>query len=789
MKICINNWVISQCDIGEINAIVPCTVLSTLVDKKTIFHPYINAEEEIRKDYLKKDYVFTSHFELNCEQLNNFNYLTLDRILTVAEVFINGEKICFLNNFHLKKIILIDKKTLREKNEIVIKFQSPYTYIENYPNPRGMFKLFMDECDPNAPKLRQPAYTFGWDWAPNLADIGIIGEVSITSTKEGYLDSYRYEYDFCDNGEMKVNVSTNFVKLGDSPISIYISCENKVIAQETQQLKDHNEFSLLIKNPKLWYPRGLGEQALYTLKIKTNENTYSYKIGFKIIRFDFKRTNKGRNFGVYINDINMFLKGFDMVPEDSILPWVTEERTNKILNLCANTNANAIRQWGGGYYPSDYFYQRCDELGLLVWQDLMFSVASYDGFDEDFMKVTKEEVTQQIKRIRNHPSLLLICGNNENETAICGKQETYGESYKKMFLEEFAKIAKNETNTLYLHSSPTNLDNIFIRSNDPDTFDVHYWNVGNGNSTYDDYDSILPPMLSEFGLWSMQNYQTNKQYLGEKELYLYSNGLKTRNKREGNFERTKINIEFQNRFNDDFRTYTYLTQLFQARGLKYCIEHLRNNQSICHGGIFWQLNDCWPGISCSVIDYNYGLKGAYYYAKRVFNDELVTISHKDGVIRLHVSNLLNKNKEYKLIYRYMTFEGQIKDEILFDVESEKESSQSVIVFDSPLKNEDEFLFVELQNNDGKIISQNYFQAKLDKDINYPKSNLDIKKLGPNTFSVKADVFTKDICLYKEDEEIDFSDNFFTLKRGDEVIITTDKDLELKDLKYHCVNNL
>ena len=156
---------------------------------------------------------------------------------------------------------------------------------------------------------------------------------------------------------------------------------------------------------------------------------------------------------------------------------------------------------------------------------------------------------------------------------------------------------------------------------------------------------------------------------------------------------------------------------------------------------------------------------------------------------MHVSNLLNKNKDYKLIYKLLTFEGKIKDEIMFYVESEKESSQSVIVFDSPLKNEDEFLFVELRNNDGKIISQNYFQAKLDKDINYPKSNLDIKKLGPNTFSVKADVFTKDICLYKEDEEIDFSDNFFTLKRGDEVIITTDKDLELKDLKYHCVNNL
>lgn len=777
-------WRISGGEIKDLPISIPGSVISGLLENHLINNPYYGLNEEKARSYLFDDYSFKRIFKINKSQLKKYNYLCLEGIDTVASVFINGHHLLETKNFHTSKKVLLDNKILQEENEIEIKFTSNYRYIKEYED-HDLFKTY-SETEPKSIVERKPNYMFGWDWAPNLADMGM-RNVSILSTDEGFLDSYRYEYFFNDDGSLELDISTDFIKYKDSPITIRLSLNNKVVAESVSKLENHNEFTFLIDNVSLWYPNGLGPQTLYDLTIRTNENEYRYRISFKKIKFDFSKNENGRNFQVFCNDKDIFLRGYNVVPEDNILSFVTNERTAKMLQLVKSTNANVIRVWGGGYYPSDYFYDKCDELGILVWQDLMFADAAYNYDDKEFLSLVYEEIKQQIKRIRNHVSVLLICGNNENEAAINGHQEIYKEHFIKMFCHDVKDIVNGLTTIQYLHSSPSNLDPLFNRPNDPNIFDVHYWEVGNGNLNYKAYGEIYPPMLSEFGLWSMPNYQTLEKYISKDQLYLFSKEIEAHSKRDGNFFRAKLNIEQQFKYDEDIKRYCYLTQLYQARGVKYCIEHLRNNISRCHGGIYWQFNDSWPVFSCSVIDYEYGLKAIFYYAKRFFNNEIVTIEDRDDVIKIRVSNLDKEKHQYQISYKYMNFDNEIFKEACAKIDVKEGSTLAVDYFDSPLKNDDEFIYAEIKNEKGDIIFRNIYQKKEDKDIHYPKAKISIRKIGEMDFDISSDKFTKDIYLSAADTI--FSDNYFTLLKDEHKVVHVNKKIDADMIDIICINNL
>lgn len=779
-------WLLSGEKIEELKVIVPGSVITALLDNKVIENPYFGLNEEKTRSYLKSDYTFRKIFSLKLDELKRYNYLCLEGVDTIAEIFLNGVFIAKSQDFHVFSKILLDNSLLKRENILEIKFTSNYRYIEEYDD-RGLFKTY-SETDPKSIVERKPNYMFGWDWAPNLADMGITGGVSILSTNEGYLNAYRYEYEFVKDNQLSLEITTEFVKHSDSDIKVTLSFDDKLIAEKQTKLQKENKFSLVVDNPVLWYPNGSGEQALYDLTISTKENEYRYKIGFKKLDFDFAPTKEGRNFAVSINNIPLFLKGFNVVPEDNILPFIINERTNRLLELAKNTGTNVIRIWGGGYYPSEYFYQRCDELGLLVWQDLMFADAAYNNEDEEFMSLAREEIIQQVKRIRNHPSILLICGNNENETAINGHEEIFKKHFVKMFCQDVKQLVNAQTNLLYLHSSPTNLDPIFYRPNDPNIFDVHYWEVGNGEQDYDMYSTIYPPMLSEFGLWSLPNYQTLKKYISSNEMHLGSSQIESRNKRDGNFERIESNIKKHFKHHDDLAIYIYLNQLYQARAVKYCVEHLRNNMDRCHGAIYWQLNDSWPGISCSLIDYEYGLKALYYYARRFFQNIVVNISSNNDVLNVHVSNLESDLKNYILSVKHMNFAGDILDEKSSKISVKPTYSGVFCSFASPLKEQDEFIYAELIGEDGHVISSNIYQQIEDKDIIYPKATFIVKKIASKTFSVHANEFSKDVFLTTPSGAT-FSDNYFTLLKGQEVTITCSEEIDEKEITIICINNL
>ena len=786
MKISLNhNWTIKSSRIKELTGDVPLTVLSALINHHIIDNPYYRNNEELAREYLYEDYVFENEFNLSQEDLNRNIYLFADGLMTVAKILVNGHQIAESFDMNTGLQIEIDREILKEKNTIKIMFESPYKYIKNYSYQKGLFESYAP-TNPDSPVIRQANYMFGWDWGPSLADIGIIKDIYILSTNVGYLESFRHYQKISDN-KAQVEVDVNWHKLVDGELEISLSDDSYFKSFKTS-LKDLNHFKFEIDNPKLWYPTGFGKPHLYDLVIKASLNDelyeYKYKIGLRTIRIDDSYDKYGRNFALYVNDKKIFLKGANYIPEDNVLPFCNKERTRKLLELSKNYNHNVVRVWGGGYYPNDYFYDLCDELGLLVFQDLMFACAIFDINDLHFRDLIIKETEYSLRRIRHHASLYIIAGNNEIEDGVRGHGFKPAINYVEIFHHLLKDIVNKETDLYYLPSSPTSGDPYFSMPNDDSYLDTHYWYVWGADRDISDYLNIKPRLLSEFGMQSFPIMDTITSFALEKDMDIHSEVMEKRQKYplSGNDKIAKY-VETLYKPVNNFEKFVYLSMLMQAEAIKLGVEHVRGNKYRCNGAIYWQLNDCWPAISWSSIDYNYGLKALHYYSKRFYSPHLITFKNKNTI---SISNDTDKDTSYLIKYLKMNFDSNIllKKEYHFSVNAFE--SKDFEIDDGDGLNDDEYMYVELYL-DKELVSNNYYQDKRDKDLTYPKSNISITQISNKEIKISVDKFTKRI--YLKAKEITFSDNFFNMNGGEEKIVNADKEINIKDVKIICLNNL
>lgn len=785
MRVYLNNhWTICSDKIKEIKCESPCTVLSSLLRNKIIDDPYFGKNELEANKYLQDDYTFTSYFSLTEEQLENYNYLFIDGLLTIATLYINDKKVCESFDYHLSQTILLDNKILRKENTIKIFFKSPYKYIRDYPNPNKLFETYA-VTDKDSPKIRQPNSMFGWDWAPDLADIGITKPLYILSNKVGYLDSFKHHYVFSEN---KVNVEVTPFASSKEDVQIEITLSGFGYSK-TITAKDEEKVVFSIDNPKLWYPAGFGEQPLYNLsflvKGKRDRIKQEYRIGIRKIRIDDSFDEIGRNFALYVNDKKVFIKGSNVVPEDSMLTLVTKERTQRLLDLAKSSNQNLVRIWGGGYYPSDDFYDYCDELGLLVFQDLMFACASYNIDDPHFRELVCNETRNSLKRIRHHASLFIIAGNNEIEDGVRGHGYLPTVQSITMFHKLLKDIVSEETDFYYLSSSPTSGEPYFSSPNDTAYLDTHYWWVWGNDYPLEVYKTIQPRLLSEFGLQSYPTYETVCKFTSPKERTPNSDTLCFHQKMASHSnEKMEKYVASLFKPSEDMKTMCYLTMLMQAEGIKMCVENLRQQKERCNGAIYWQLNDCWPGQCWSLVDYYFGLKALYYYLKKMYASHLVSFNEGKELI-LNVSNDTDADCNYKLTYSFFDIDGNVLKIINHDCSVEKFSSKDVLKIEQ--MNNAIGIYTSLSIN-GETVSDNYYLFKKDKDIKYKKSKVTITNIKDNEFMVTADTFTRAIYLCVPNGVV-LSDNYFNLLKGESKIIKCSKEISAEDLEVLCLNNL
>ena len=626
-----NNWTMRRTDSEDkLPATVPGSVYSDLLDNGQMENPFWKDNEIEALKLMDFDYEYETSFDADESFLNaDQTILRFDGLDTLADVYLNDAHIITANNMH--RTWECDVKALLKKsgNTLKVIFHSPTKVIADAFAKEPT--LGTEDCMQGFVHIRKAHCMFGWDWGAHLPDMGLWREVSLISYNTVRLNSIS----FTQHHDEKITLEINpeFEVLDESKD---ITIEYEVTAPDgTKTTYKGDDNKIEIDPETRWWPRGYGEQNLYTVTVNIYEgedlvDSMSKRIGIRTITVDRTPDTWGEKFCVRVNGVNTFAMGADYIPEDHLLGRVTPETTRKLLEKAIFANFNSIRVWGGGYYPDDWFYDLCDEMGIIVWQDFMFACAVYD-LTPEFEANIRAEFRDNIIRLRHHASLGLMCGNNEMEQFVKegvwvskpSEVEDYTMMYEQILPEMMSELAPQ---VFYWPASPSSGGG-FDEPQDENRGDVHYWDVWHGNKPFSEYRKFHFRYLSEFGFQSFPSKKTVETFTDdERDMNIFSYVME-RHQRNGAANGKIMNYMQQTyRYPTDFDTVIYASQLLQADAIRYGVEHFRRNRNDdrCMGAVYWQFNDCWPVASWSSVDYEGRLKALHYYARRFFAPVMIS---------------------------------------------------------------------------------------------------------------------------------------------------------------------
>lgn len=613
---------------------VPGSVYHDLLAAGRIPDPFYRDNETEALKLMEYDFHYSRAFQADGELLDcGAVLLRCEGLDTLAAVYINGAEAGRADNMH--RVWEFDvKDLLREgENNIAVHFASPTKFIrESYA---------ADPADGTAdamegfPSLRKAHCMFGWDWGPRLPDAGIWRDISLVGVDTARIRDVLVKQ-FHEDGRAALEIDTHIARLTDAPAEVRVS----VTAPDGTVLTGVGETCRIeVPDPRLWWPAGYGGQPLYRVEAElvsggTRLDVWSRRIGLRTMTVSRVKSEHGESFSHCVNGVDVFAMGMDYIPEDNLLPRVTPERTRRLLEDARAANVNTIRVWGGGYYPDDYFYDICDELGLLVWQDFMFACAVYN-LTEAFEETITAEFVDNIRRLRSHPSLALWCGNNEMEqfagSGLWIRAMRQKSDYIKMFQYIIPKVLKAEDpQAFYWPSSPSSGGD-FDEPGDPSRGDVHDWDVWHGLKPFTDYRNYLFSYVSEFGFQSFPCMETIESFTLPEDRNIFSYIMEKHQRNATANGRIVTYLSQNYLYPATLDKLVYASQLLQAQAMQYGVEHWRRNRGRCMGAVIWQLNDCWPVASWAGIDYFGRWKALQYYARRFFAPVLVSC-HEEGLV-------------------------------------------------------------------------------------------------------------------------------------------------------------
>ena len=598
---------------------VPGSVYSFLyLDNKLLPDPYYRDNEQFYLQLAEHEYTFEKIFDYTLS--NNRVSLVFKGLDTLCSVYLNGQKIADTDNMHLTYAFEVSDILQNGQNVLRVVCHPVNPYIKEQNAKSRLFGA--TDCMEGYPHIRKAHSMMGWDWGPRLPDAGIWRSVYLLEKDSAEITDFhllqRHE-----KGRVYLTPSVTLDGEGDVEVTL-VDPDGK-----TQMLAPNVETE--IENPRLWWPNGLGEQPLYTATATVKErgeavDEKSLKIGLREMKLIREKDEFGEGFYHKVNGVDMFAMGADYIPEDNIFRRITPERTRELLIHCRDCHFNAIRVWGGGYYPDDYFFEICDELGLVVFFDLMFACSVYEP-NEKMRASIAEEVAQNVKRIRHHACLGLICGNNEIEwhfheyVAISGRPDV--EHLESIYLDLFENLLPSIVKAVapylpYIPSSPTSVGG-FRDPNGEGYGDCHDWEPDyllcrNRHYRY----------VSEFGFQSFPCLKTVETFTEAGDRNVHSRIMDMHQRSGGGNELILSYLTRNYLYPNDFETFLYATQVLQAEAVKYKVEHFRRSRGRCMGTLYWQLNDIWPVTSWASIDYCGRYKALQYAAKRFYAPVLLS---------------------------------------------------------------------------------------------------------------------------------------------------------------------
>ena len=773
-----------------LKAQVPGCVHTDLVYNDLIPDPFFGTNEKDLQWISNENWEYKTILDLDSafisKEVQLLKFYGLD---TYAKVYVNGKLLIESNNMFHPWAASAKNVFQLGKNEIRVLFESPIQKI--LPNMSKMdyeLPADNDQIKKTSPYTRKAPYHYGWDWGPSFATCGIWQDVDVIAydfftIDDVHIDQKEINY---QNAKVEINVEvTSEVEL-EADLLI-IEPKSKInISKFVNLKKGKNSFhrSVEIINPELWWPNGHGRQDMYEfeihLKMDDCKESKKVRIGLRDFKVKMEKDKDGHSFAFIVNGKPIFSKGANWIPGDSFTTRMTKDNYKTLLQNSVNANMNTVRVWGGGIYESEDFYNLCDELGLIVWQDFMFACSLYPGYD-DFLESVKKESEYQIIRLRNHPSIALWCGNNEIAVAWhnWGWKEKYPDSvfikdYKNLFHELLPNMCHSlDKSRLYWPSSPGYGLSLPQTGQELNKGDVHYWGVWHGGDELSSFSNNIGRFMSEYGMQSFPNSTTVDYFCPSKEQYINSDIIKSHQKASlGNGNIMMYILMYYNE-PKDFSSFIMLSQIMAGEAIKVAVESHRMAMPYCMGSLYWQLNDCWPGASWSSLDYFGNWKALHYYAKNFFNPLLICADIHSDIMNVYVVNDGELIKQSKILIELYDFKGTLVFEEIIIMDIKANSSTNVY---SDKKNKvlngldsKNIILRTSIDVDGVIASTNdyFFEKAKFLKIDEQNFNVNVEKVD-NVYNIDIEsksFLNRFYALCLNDSGV-FSDNYFNMLPGE-----------------------
>ena len=779
---------------------VPGVIHTDLLNHRLLDDPFIGLNERKAQWVDKEDWVYKTNLLLPDSVINKKNQvLVFEGLDTYADVYLNDSLILKADNMFRQWRVDISSLVRKDSNQLKIYFHSPL----KVDIPKFNALPYQLECANDQSEnggvfdkkvsifARKAGYHYGWDWGPRLLTSGIWRPVYVEAWDDVRIDNVYYRQKKVNNKEAVIDVEMTIEATHTCDVILSVlSDANPKVQFDVTLNKGLNTIKkeIRIKNPDLWWSVGLGEPHLYNFETRLVVNgavadSHNQRIGLRSIEIIRDKDKEGTSFYFKLNGVPVFIKGANYIPQDNFLPRVTDAQYEKTIQDAVDANMNMLRVWGGGIYENDLFYDLCDQKGILVWQDFMFACSLYPA-EGELLENIKQEAISNVKRLRNHPSLAIWCGGNENHYAWhnWGWKKQYsklGNGYADTIFNQFYNqyfvvlpevVSKYNPETFYWPSSPFGGD--IDKASLGDNGDAHYWGVWHAMDSIASYNKVRARFFSEYGFQAFPELESVKIYAPDSSDWNIFSEVMMAHQRGGD----KANARIMNYLLDeyrkpkDFESFLHMGLVLQGDAIKTAIEAHRRDRPYCMGTLFWQHNDCWPVASWSSRDYYGRWKAQHYFAKKAFNEILVSPVADDKQLNVYVVSDKLTKQSMILDVRVIDLSGNLIFEKRNNVDVPANSSSNLYsvrmeeILDGRKRNE-VIVSTKLYDKKQVLVSENIYYLTKQKYIDFPQTSIKktIEKVeGGYRVTLVADKLARGVFMSLNGIDNFFGDNYFDL---------------------------
>jgi beta-mannosidase len=833
------NWQFSQAALKEWRpAVVPGTVHTDLLANGVIDDPFYRTNERVQQWIDKVDWEYRTSFDVDEDLIqHNVVELVFHGLDTYACVFLNGFLILKSDNMFRRWVTDIKEHLKTGENHLLIYFKSPVKKgLDEQANYGLRLPAVNDQSENGGLGFnkisvftRKAGFHYGWDWGPRFVTSGIWRPLELLAWNRFAIRNVFIRQEHVSSEVADLSFQIDLENFDTQKCSVLIETMYDEIPPVTKSFEigegDQKKLvPVVIKNPRLWWCNGHGAPEMYEFRVTISdefgyEQMTEVRTGLRKIRLIREPDAHGESFYFELNGRKVFAKGANYIPNDVFLPRVTNADYRKVIGDAATANMNMIRVWGGGIYENDIFYELCDEMGIMVWQDFMFACSMFPG-NEEFLENVRQEAIENVVRLQNHPSMALWCGNNEIHAMWAWHSDKDPLGWKALFTGEQRQLVNKAYDDLfhdilpdvvaeyaggidYWPSSPQADYDIskYADENTLDSGDQHYWGVWHGLHPFSGFDENVGRFMSEYGFQSFPELESVKKYTLPSDWDIESEVMAAHQRSGIGNLRIKEYMARDYEVPDDFLQFLYMSQVLQAEGIKRGIEAHRRNMPRCMGSLYWQLNDCWPVASWASTDYYRKWKALHYAARRAFEPVLIAPVLEDENVSVYIVSDLQTSFTGTLNLMMLSFSGKKEASLRQSVKVDPNTSNKVleITVERLMKKsvrQESFLHLILECDALESLHANFYfsspkEMKLPASPKIKTSFVEIKD-GGVMLQLKSNVLVKDLMLSVSGAEVLFSDNCFDLLPGEDrsLTITTSLSSETlrKKLKINCGNS-